>query len=141
MLFPGSSGLRPPAKRAGTSLRLPRGKGKESMVFECAGPDSRWSGFPPARSAVTGCPSGTTGGTMWSMANADKMIRRMKDNPRDWRIEDLMVVAKDREMTTRQKGSHVSFVSKDGQVTVVPRKLPINPIYIRKFLELLGEQK
>jgi hypothetical protein len=29
-----------PAKRAGTSLRLPRGKGKERMVFECAGPDS-----------------------------------------------------------------------------------------------------
>jgi hypothetical protein len=71
------------------------------------------------------------------MANATKIVARMKSNPRDWRIEDLKVVARHFEITWRQHGtSHVIF-SKGPKTVPVPVAKPILPLYVKAFLKLL----
>ena len=72
------------------------------------------------------------------MAKAEKLLIRMRSNPRDWSIDDLKVLARRYEMDWRQPGtSHVTFTAL-GQVPVtVPAHKPVKPIYVRKFLALL----
>lgn len=76
------------------------------------------------------------------MSRREKLLRRMRNNPRDWRIEDLKSLADYFEITYDQTGSHVTFRSKDGRRATVPAHKPIKPIYIRKFQDLIdaGEQ-
>ena len=77
---------------------------------------------------------------MWAVANAGKTLERMRSNPRDWRMEDLKVVARRFGLQWRQHGtSHVVFVNPAGIVAPVPAAKPILPVYIRNFLKLLEE--
>ena len=64
---------------------------------------------------------GTVHGTIAEVANVAKILRRMRNNPRDWRIEDLKVVADRYSVEYRQHGtSHVVFVHKTAGLITVP---------------------
>jgi len=74
------------------------------------------------------------------MASFKKTIEKMRQNPRDWRIEDLKIIADRLSIDYRQPGtSHVTFRTANGSKLTVPAKKPIKPIYIKLFLELLEE--
>lgn len=75
------------------------------------------------------------------MANAIKILKKMRNNPRDWRIEDLKVLALHFGMVHRQHGtSHVIFGHTNAQRTVpVPVARPVKTPYIREFLKLVDE--
>jgi len=73
------------------------------------------------------------------MGNADKILARMRANPRDWRIEDVEILARRFGLTIcRRGGSHVvfSFPGMPGEASV-PAHRPIKPIYIKRFVALL----
>jgi hypothetical protein len=65
----------------------------------------------------------------------------MRSNPRDWRIEDLKVVADSLGIAYRQSGtSHVVFGHpKVERAVSVPAARPIKQVYIRQFLALVDE--
>jgi hypothetical protein len=72
------------------------------------------------------------------VSKAEKILSRMQQNPRDWRIERLKVVARAYDIQWRQRGtSHLVFVRSDGRTLPVPTRRPIKPIYIRKFIEFV----
>lgn len=64
------------------------------------------------------------------MGSAEKLLERMRNNPRDWRIEDLLALAGRLGITVRRPGgSHVifSFPRGLGEATV-PAHRPIKPV-------------
>lgn len=73
------------------------------------------------------------------MSKTDKILDKMRANPRDWRIEDLESVAKHHELTVRKpRGSHVIFQKQGVAFEVsVPAHKPIKPIYVRRLLDLI----
>jgi len=76
------------------------------------------------------------------LSNAAKILEAMRNNPRDWRIEDLKVVAGRYGISHRQKGtSHVVFWYPGEPVVAVPARRPIKPPYIRQFLSLVDSLK
>ena len=74
------------------------------------------------------------------MTKADKLLARMRNNPRDWQIADVKALADRFGIDHRQAGtSHVTF-SYPGLLPVsVPAHKPIKPIYIQRFLNLLDQ--
>jgi len=75
------------------------------------------------------------------MANAAKILAGMRNNPRDWRIEDLKTVAHLFGIEHRQHGtSYVAFRCNAGMLSV-PAARPIKPIYVRRFLALVDALK
>ena len=75
------------------------------------------------------------------MGKLEKLIAKLEQNPRDWKIEDLKKIADRFGFLVREgKGSHVVF-SHPGISTAlcIPAKRPIKPIYIRKFADLIRE--
>ena len=75
------------------------------------------------------------------MSKVDKLLEKMRRNPRDWRIEDLEALAVRFGLSVRKPGgSHaVFFHEATGRQLSVPAKRPIKPIYITAFLALLDE--
>ena len=74
------------------------------------------------------------------MSRAVKILERMKNNPRDWRIENLKTVADAYGMIYRQPGgSHVIFRHPNGAMLSVPAHRPIKPVYVKKFVRLVAE--
>jgi hypothetical protein len=73
------------------------------------------------------------------VSNAAKLIAKMRRNPRDWRIEDLKVVARSLSVDHDQHGtSHVVFRhSRAGRLSI-PAHRPIKPVYIRLFLDFIN---
>lgn len=73
------------------------------------------------------------------MTKADKIIEKMRNNPRDWQITDIETVAKRFGVTMRQgKGSHVSFTHPRWvDILTVPAHRPIKAIYVKKFVSLI----
>ena len=68
----------------------------------------------------------------------DKTINKMRNNPRDWRIEDLTAIADRLGIDYRQPGgSHMTFRTKTADKVTVPIHKPIKAIYIQKFLALI----
>lgn len=77
------------------------------------------------------------------MTKRAKLLDAMRNNPRDWRIEDLLVVARQFGIECRNSGGshHVfSFSGVEMDVTV-PAHRPIKPVYIRQFLLLVDAVK
>ena len=72
------------------------------------------------------------------MTKAEKILARMRNNPRDWAIDDLKALAARYGIDWRQPGtSHVTF-SKPGTVPLtVPTHKPIKPIYVTRFIALI----
>ena len=74
------------------------------------------------------------------MTKADKLLARMRNNPRDWQIDDLKALAERFGIDHRQPGtSHVTFSYPGLLPVTVPAHKPIKPIYIRHFLGLLDQ--
>ena len=75
------------------------------------------------------------------MSSRDKMLARMRENPRDWRIEDLEALAAHFGLIVRKPGgSHVVFFhSRLPEMLSVPARRPIKPIYVRRFLSMIDE--
>jgi len=73
------------------------------------------------------------------MSKIDKMIQKMRDNPRDWKLDSLEVIAKRLNIKVRKSGgSHVVFMHKDSHIVVtIPAKRPIKAVYIEQFLVLI----
>ncbi len=73
-----------------------------------------------------------------SMATWEKMLERMRNNPRDWRIEDLKGVAARFGITYNQHGSsHVTFRHPAAGKVTIPVRLPIKPVYVAQLLEMI----
>ena len=76
------------------------------------------------------------------MSKVDKVLQRMRNNPRDWRIDDIKAIADRVGIEYRQQGtSHVTFRASDGQVLSVPAARPIAPVYVRHFLAMIDRLK
>ena len=77
------------------------------------------------------------------MNKRTKLLESMRNNPRDWRIDDLITVARQFEIECRSHGgSHHVFSHPGVEADLsVPARRPIKPIYIRQFLLLLDAVK
>jgi hypothetical protein len=75
------------------------------------------------------------------MSKVDKLLEKMRRNPRDWRIEDLEMLALRFGLEVRKPGgSHAIFFHEGtGRQLSVPAKRPIKPIYVTAFIALLDE--
>lgn len=83
---------------------------------------------------------GTTCGTIIDMSKAEKRLLKLKQNPTDWRIEDLKSIADQFGIDYRQPGtSHVTFRTSSGKKLTVPAHKPIKAIYIKLFVSLIEE--
>jgi len=73
------------------------------------------------------------------MTKSDKMLEKMRNNPRDWQLADLEVIANRLGVTARRgKGSHVSFTHPRWvDILTVPAHRPIKSIYVKKFVLLI----
>jgi hypothetical protein len=81
----------------------------------------------------------TIGSTIFGVNKSTKLLAAMRNNPRDWRIEELLVIAMQCGLECRNHGGshHVfSYPGVDGGVCV-PAHRPIKPVYIRQFLSLV----
>jgi len=77
------------------------------------------------------------------MSTAEKTLSRMRNNPKNWRIEEVIAVAKNFNLLMRAKeGSHhvFSFPGIKDSVSV-PAHKPIKPVYIRQFVELIDRSR
>ena len=77
------------------------------------------------------------------MSTHEKLLARMRNNPRDWRIEDLIAVADRFGIVWRNEGGshHVfSFPGVDDDICV-PAHRPIKPVYVRHFVALVDKLK
>ncbi len=77
------------------------------------------------------------------MNTATKLLEAMRNNPRDWRIEQLQSVAQQFGMAVRcEGGSHrvFSHAAVTGIVSV-PAHRPIKPGYVRQFVALVDKIK
>jgi len=77
------------------------------------------------------------------MSTAEKTLSKMRSNPKDWRIEEVIAVAKNFNLLMRAKGGshHVfSFPGIKDSVSV-PAHKPIKPVYIRQFVELIDRSR
>ena len=85
-------------------------------------------------------PYGSTGDTIVVMANAAKILQRMRANPRDWRIEELQVVARHFNIDYSQhRTSHCTFRHPACGRLTVPASRPIKSVYVREFVEFVGK--
>lgn len=75
------------------------------------------------------------------MASRDKLLARMRANPRDWRIEDLEALARHFGISVRKPGgSHVIFLhSAIPEMLSVPARRPIKPVYVRRFVSMIEQ--
>ena len=73
------------------------------------------------------------------MSNARKILASMRKNPRDWRMEDLEVVARrfGVDVDSHRGTSHVTFRHPKAGRTTVPKYIPIKPWYVRDFVQFI----
>lgn len=77
------------------------------------------------------------------MSVHEKIVERMRNNPRDWRIDDLKAVAGQFKIDWRNEGGSHHVFSFPGVVddVCVPARRPIKPFYVRKFVALVDKVK
>lgn len=76
------------------------------------------------------------------MGKFEKLLEKMHHNPKDWRIDDLKVIADRLNINYRQPGtSHVTFRFGTGKKLTVPAHKPLKPVYVKQFLDLIDEEK
>jgi len=77
------------------------------------------------------------------MSTADKLLENMRQNPRDWRIENLITVAGKYGVEIRNHGgSHHIFSHPGIELAVsVPAHRPIKPVYVKQFIVLIDQVK
>lgn len=77
------------------------------------------------------------------MNTATKLFDAMRKNPLDWRIEQLLTVARQYGMEVRNHGGSHHVFSHPALVDTlsVPAHKPVKPIYIKRFLALAQQLK
>lgn len=77
------------------------------------------------------------------MSKANKLLNRMRHNPRDWQIDDVKTVADHFGVDSRNMGGshHVFGVPGIMEKVCVPAHRPIKPAYIRQFVALIDKVK
>ena len=75
------------------------------------------------------------------MSRTDKLLKKMRQNMLDWKIEHFETIAKKFAIKIRKpRGSHVIFEHNDWYESLsVPAHRPIKPIYVKKFLTLVEQ--
>jgi len=75
------------------------------------------------------------------MSKIEKLIQKMRNNPKDWKLDNLETIAKRAGLVIRKSGgSHVVFAHETSNIIVtVPAKRPIKSVYIIQFLELIDD--
>ena len=75
------------------------------------------------------------------MASVEKIIDKMKRQPNGIRPDEAgQVLVYYGYEFDRQNGSHKSYVNKDGDVLLIPKRRPtIKPIYVKQILRKIGE--
>jgi hypothetical protein len=76
----------------------------------------------------------------WIMARGEKLLERMRANPRDWRIEDVAAVcgAFGVACTPPRKGSHYKVKHESqAEMLTVPAHRPVKPWYIEALVEFI----
>jgi hypothetical protein len=74
----------------------------------------------------------------------EKLLERMRANPRDWRIEDVRTVcaAFGIACTAPRKGSHYKLKHESqAEMLTVPARKPIKPWYIEALVKLVDRVK
>ena len=74
------------------------------------------------------------------MARREKLLERMRANPRDWRIGDVQAVcaAYGIACTPPRKGSHYKVKHESQrEVLTVPAHRPIKPVYIAELVRFI----
>ena len=77
------------------------------------------------------------------MTTADKTLDRMRNNPRDWRIDDLLTVAERYGIEVRNNGGshHVFSATGVADSLCVPAHRPVKPIYVKRFIAIIDTIK
>ena len=77
------------------------------------------------------------------MTTADKTLDRMRNNPRDWRIDDLFTVAERHGIEVRNNGGSHHVFSATGIVDslCIPAHRPIKPVYVKQFIVMIDAIK
>lgn len=77
------------------------------------------------------------------MSTHEKTLAKMRNNPRDWRIDDLKFLANRFGIECRNEGGshHVFSFSMVEEDICVPAHRPIKPIYVRRFVMLIDKVK
>jgi hypothetical protein len=74
------------------------------------------------------------------MTGGEKLLARMRANPRDWRIDNVLAVCRavGVECTAPRKGSYnkVKHVSMT-EILTIPAHRPIKPVYIKALVGFL----
>ena len=74
------------------------------------------------------------------MARADRTLARMRENPRDWRIEGIEAVCRryGLKITAPTRGSHFKVRHPSlPDILTIPAGRPINPVYVRRFVAMI----
>lgn len=72
------------------------------------------------------------------MSRIEKILAKMRNNPRDWKIEDVKAIADRFGIDYRQPGtSHVTFRVSAGEKLTIPAHKPIKAIYIKLFIAMI----
>ena len=76
------------------------------------------------------------------MSRVDKRLQKMRQNPRDWRIEEIQSVADSLGIEwLHDGGSHVIFQKSGCSLEVsVPARKPIKPVYVRRLIDLIDAE-
>ena len=77
------------------------------------------------------------------MSKHAKTLEKMRNNPRDWRIDDLVTLASHYQIEIRNEGGshHVFSHASIADAICVPAHRPIKPVYVRLFVELIDSVK
>ena len=77
------------------------------------------------------------------MNTATKLFEAMRNNPRDWRIEQLQTVARQFGLVVRCEGSSHHVFSHEAVMDIVsvPAHRPIKSVYVRQFVALVDKVK
>ena len=77
------------------------------------------------------------------MTTVGKRLEKMRNNPQDWRIEDVLAVAREYDLEIRSHGgSHYIFSHTDIDFHVsIPAHRPIKPVYIKDFVKFIDTIK
>lgn len=75
------------------------------------------------------------------MSTHAKTLAKMRNNPRDWRIDDLLSVAAHHGIEIRNDGGshHVFSHPFISEAVCVPAHRPIKPVYVRRFVALIDQ--
>lgn len=77
------------------------------------------------------------------MTTAEKTLERMRNNPRDWRIDDLLNVAMRYGVEVRNSGgsNHVFSAQGIAESLCVPAHRSIKPVYVKRFVAMVDTIK